>query len=68
MPAGGAAGEDDGMNLLDRIRRVWGPQPQPDHPLTEDERRPERELGAEDAAHTWSGVYGRTLREPVDSD
>lgn len=54
------------MKLLDRIRQVWGPQPQPDHPLTGEERRPERELGAEEAAHDWSGVWGKTLREPGD--
>ena len=56
------------MKLLDRIRQVWGPQPEPDHPLTEEERHPELKEGAETAAHDWSGVYGRTLQEPVDSD
>jgi hypothetical protein len=27
------------MNLLERLRRFWGPTPDPDHPLTAEERR-----------------------------
>jgi hypothetical protein len=56
------------MKLLDRIRQVWGSPPQPDHPLTEEERGHEPGPGAEEAADTWSGIYGRTLEEPRDSD
>lgn len=26
------------MSLLERIRRFWRPSPEPDHPLTEEER------------------------------
>jgi hypothetical protein len=56
------------MSMLSRIKQVWGPQPPPDHPLNEEERRPELEPGAEDAADIWSGLYGRTLQQPFDSD
>jgi hypothetical protein len=39
VPVSGArATTSDGVSLLERIRRLWASQPDPDHPLTEEER------------------------------
>jgi hypothetical protein len=27
------------VSIIERIRRFWGPSSEPDHPLTEDERK-----------------------------
>jgi hypothetical protein len=35
---GSAARRNDGLSFLERIRRLWASQPDPDHPLTKEER------------------------------
>ena len=40
---------DATVSLLDRIRRLWGSGPTPDHPLTEEERDLEPPATAYDA-------------------
>lgn len=54
------------IRLPDRVRRLWGPSPAPDHPLSEEERKPEP-TRTDRAAREWEGVFGDTLR-PGDDD
>ncbi|HZR95148.1 MAG TPA: hypothetical protein VFA56_05605 [Gaiellaceae bacterium] len=50
------------MNLLQRIRAFWGPEPQPDHPLSEEERQKLPADVTDEAANIWVGFYGHTLK------
>ncbi len=53
VPVSGArATTSDGVSLLERIRRLWASQPDPDHPLTEEERERSRRPPATTSGRT----------------
>jgi hypothetical protein len=56
---------DTGVNVLDRFRRFWRPGPDPDHPLSEEERESvPPQTAFDELASTLGGFVGT----PFDPD
>jgi hypothetical protein len=60
-----AARTSDGVSLLERIRRFWATQPEPDHPLTEEERDEKAPATGHDE---WAHLEQEFVGEDLDPD